>query len=109
MIIAPTKAAARLEGSKLFAKKFFARAGIPTARTSERLNELPFPVVIKADGLAAGKGVVIANNRAEAERAIQQLGPRVVIEEFLEGEEVSFIGLSNGQMILPFAATHDHN
>jgi phosphoribosylamine--glycine ligase len=107
-IIGPTKAAARLEGSKLFAKKFFARAGIPTARTSERLNEFPFPVVIKADGLAAGKGVVIANNRAEAERAIQQLGPRVVIEEFLEGEEVSFIGLSNGQMILPFAPTQDH-
>jgi phosphoribosylamine--glycine ligase len=65
-------------------------------------------VVIKADGLAAGKGVVIANDRAEAEEAIRRLGPEVVIEEFLEGEEVSFIGLSNGHMLLPFAPTQDH-
>lgn len=107
-IIGPTQRAARLEGSKLFAKKFFARAGIPTARSSDRLDQFSFPVVVKADGLAAGKGVVIANDRAEAERAIQQLGPRVLIEEFLDGEEVSFIGLSNGQMILPFAPAQDH-
>lgn len=107
-IIGPTQAAARLEGSKIFAKQFFQRAGIPTARTGRKINEFSFPVVIKADGLAAGKGVVIAQDRSEAERAIERLGPDVLIEEFLEGEEVSFIGLSNGHLILPFAPTQDH-
>jgi phosphoribosylamine--glycine ligase len=107
-IIGPTKAAARLEGSKLFAKEFFKRAGIPTARSGRSLDEFSFPVVIKADGLAAGKGVVIANDRAEAEEAIRRLGPDLVIEEFLEGEEVSFMGLSNGHMLLPFAPSRDH-
>ncbi|MFL6353751.1 MAG: phosphoribosylamine--glycine ligase [Bryobacteraceae bacterium] len=107
-IIGPTQAAARLEGSKLFAKKFFAEAEIPTARSGETLDAFSFPVVIKADGLAAGKGVVVAQNRAEAEEAIEQLGPDLVVEEFLEGEEVSFIGLSNGHMIVPFAPTQDH-
>ena len=107
-IIGPTQAAARLEGSKIFAKEFFKRAGIPTARSGDSLNDFSFPVVIKADGLAAGKGVVIAKDRAEAESAIQKLGPDVVIEEFLEGEEVSFMGLSNGHMLLPFAPTQDH-
>src|SRR5690349_1442805 len=116
-IIGPTQAAARLEGSKIFAKQFFKRAGIPTAKSiqptspEEALSctkNLGFPLVIKADGLAAGKGVIIAQNRAEAEEAIEQLGPDLVIEEFLQGEEVSFIGLSNGQMILPFAPTQDH-
>jgi phosphoribosylamine---glycine ligase len=116
-IIGPTQAAARLEGSKIFAKQFFERAGIPTAKSiqpaspEEALSstkKLGFPLVIKADGLAAGKGVIIAENRAEAEEAIEQLGPDLVIEEFLHGEEVSFIGLSNGQMILPFAPTQDH-
>lgn len=107
-IIGPTKAAARLEGSKLFAKAFFKRANIPTARSGSNLNEFSFPVVIKADGLAAGKGVIIAKDQREAEDAIQRLGPDVVIEEFLEGEEVSFMGLSNGQILLPFAPTQDH-
>jgi phosphoribosylamine--glycine ligase len=107
-IIGPTKAAARLEGSKLFAKEFFKRAGIPTARSGSSLDEFSFPVVVKADGLAAGKGVVIANDRPEAEDAIRRLGPDVVIEEFLEGEEVSFMGISNGQMLLPFAPSQDH-
>jgi len=107
-IIGPTQAASRLEGSKLFAKEFFARAGIPTARSAPDLNHFSFPVVIKADGLAAGKGVAIANDRAEAEQALSRLGPQVVIEEFLEGEEVSFIGLSNGHLLLPFAPTQDH-
>jgi phosphoribosylamine---glycine ligase len=107
-IIGPTKTAARLEGSKLFAKEFFRRANIPTARSGGNLTEFSFPVVIKADGLAAGKGVVIAHDKQEAEAAIERLGPNVVIEEFLEGEEVSFIGLSNGQMLLPFAPTQDH-
>lgn len=107
-IIGPTKAAARLEGSKLFAKEFFQRAAIPTARSGSRLDEFGFPVVIKADGLAAGKGVVIANDRSEAEEAIRRLGPNVVIEECLQGEEVSYMGLSNGHMLLPFAPTQDH-
>ena len=107
-IIGPTKAAAQLEGSKLFAKEFFKRANIPTARSGSSLDDFGFPVVIKADGLAAGKGVVIAQDRAEAEEAIRRLGPNVVIEEFLEGEEVSFMGLSNGHMLLPFAPTQDH-
>jgi phosphoribosylamine---glycine ligase len=107
-IIGPTQAAARLEGSKLFAKEFFKNAGIPTARFGSDLHEFSFPVVIKADGLAAGKGVVIAQNRAEALQAIEKLGPNVVIEEYLEGEEVSFIGLSNGQEIVPFPPSQDH-
>ncbi len=107
-IIGPTKAAARLEGSKLFAKEFFRRASIPTARSGRTIGEFSFPLVIKADGLAAGKGVVIANDEAEAANAIEKLGPNLVIEEFLEGEEVSFIALSNGQMLLPFAPTQDH-
>ncbi len=107
-IIGPTQAAARLEGSKLFAKEFFARAGIPTARSGNDIKQFSLPLVIKADGLAAGKGVVIANDKDEAEQAIARLGPNVVIEEFLEGEEVSFIGLSNGHLLLPFAPTQDH-
>ncbi len=116
-IVGPTQAAARLEGSKIFAKQFFERAGIPTARSVQtgtaaqalhHLKDFPLPVVIKADGLAAGKGVVIAQDRGEAEAAIQRLGPALVLEEFLEGEEVSFIGLSNGSLLLPFAPTQDH-
>ncbi|MFL6463906.1 MAG: phosphoribosylamine--glycine ligase [Bryobacteraceae bacterium] len=116
-IVGPTQAAARLEGSKIFAKQFLERASIPTARSvqvtnhNEACNQIckfDFPLVIKADGLAAGKGVVIAQNRAEALKAIEQLGPALVIEEFLEGEEVSFIGLSNGHFLLPFAPTQDH-
>jgi len=107
-IVGPTQAAARLEGSKLFAKEFFQRAGIPTARSGTKISDFPFPVVIKADGLAAGKGVVIAHNQAEASDALARLGPQVVIEEYLEGEEVSFIGLSNGREIVPFLPTQDH-
>jgi phosphoribosylamine--glycine ligase len=116
-IVGPTRAAAQLEGSKVFAKKFFARAGIPTARSMETattaeaveaLRRFSLPVVIKADGLAAGKGVVIAHSAAEAESAVEALGPSLVIEEFLEGEEVSFIGLSNGRELLPLEASQDH-
>ncbi len=107
-IIGPTQAAARLEGSKIFAKEFFRRSAIPTARSGSRINEFSFPVVIKADGLAAGKGVVIAHTQAEADEALARLGPYVVIEEFLEGEEVSFIGLSDGHSLIPFAPTQDH-
>jgi phosphoribosylamine--glycine ligase len=116
-IVGPTQAAAQLEGSKIFAKEFFKRAGIPTARSKQvtsldealqSIKYFPTPVVIKADGLAAGKGVVIAQNRAEAEAAIRKLGPNLVIEEFLEGEEVSFIGVSNGEAFVPFAPAQDH-
>jgi phosphoribosylamine--glycine ligase len=116
-IVGPTHAAAQLEGSKIFAKQFFGRAGIPTARAVEvtsyvealdSIKKFSFPLVIKADGLAAGKGVVIAYTDQEAREAIHILGPRLVIEEFLEGEEVSFIGLSNGEHLLPFEASQDH-
>ncbi len=106
-IVGPTQAAAQLEGSKLFAKQFFERAGIPTARSISKLND-SFPLVIKADGLAAGKGVVIACDEEEAVAALLRLGPDVVLEEYLEGEEVSFIGLSNGRGIAPFPPTQDH-
>ncbi len=105
-IIGPTAAAARIEGSKIFAKQLFERAGIPTARVLSDIKR--FPIVIKADGLAAGKGVVIAHNRAQADEAIAKLGPNVVVEEFLEGEEVSFIGLSDGHNLWPLAPAQDH-
>jgi phosphoribosylamine--glycine ligase len=119
-IVGPTAAAARLEASKAFAKAFMLRAGIPTARFAtvetmdQALASLPefnFPVVLKADGLAAGKGVIIANSQTEAEQAIAQLltpGSTLVIEEFLTGEEVSFIVLSDGVNILPLEPTQDH-
>lgn len=116
-IVGPTQAAARLEGSKIFAKQFFSRAGIPTARSTQTassaealsaIKSFAMPVVIKADGLAAGKGVVVAYTEEEARHAIEALGPLLVIEEFLEGEEVSFIGISNGKDVLPFEASQDH-
>jgi phosphoribosylamine--glycine ligase len=116
-IVGPTQAAAQLEGSKIFAKQFFERAGIPTARSVQAnsiegalgaLKEFSLPVVIKADGLAAGKGVIIAETTEAAEHAIQKLGPHLVIEEFLDGEEVSFIGLSDGNTLTPFAPSQDH-
>src|SRR5277367_2149025 len=104
-IVGPTAAAARLEASKTFAKELMLRAGIPTARFAtaagteearDALLEFDLPVVIKADGLAAGKGVIIAHTHQEASDAIDQLtglGSSLVIEEFLAGEEVSFIVL----------------
>jgi phosphoribosylamine--glycine ligase len=119
-IVGPTAAAARLESSKTFSKDFMLRAGIPTARfistksaeaTSDALRSFGFPVVLKADGLAGGKGVVIAHDRSQAERAIAELltaGSSLVIEEFLAGEEVSFIVISDGASILPLEATQDH-
>jgi phosphoribosylamine---glycine ligase len=117
LIVGPTKENAQLEGSKIFAKDFFRQHRIPTAEfvsvethgdARRALDRFRFPVVIKADGLAAGKGVVISTDRAEAERAIESLGQRLVIEEFLEGEEVSFIALCDGRDVLPFAPTQDH-
>ena len=122
----PTQAAAQLEGSKAFAKDFLARHNIPTAgyRTFtavetalKHLHERGAPVVIKADGLAAGKGVIVAQTRAEAERAVRdmlagnafgQAGHRVVIEEFLQGEEASFIVMADGAQVLPLATSQDH-
>jgi phosphoribosylamine--glycine ligase len=116
-IVGPTRACAQLEASKVYSKAFMERTGIPTARAvraetaaeaREALRAFPLPVVVKADGLAAGKGVIIAATAAEADAAIGQLGPRLVIEEFLAGEEVSFIALCDGKHVLPLEATQDH-
>lgn len=122
----PGRAAAQLEGSKSFTKDFLARHGIPTAeyQTFEELaaakayvRDKGAPIVIKADGLAAGKGVVVAATEAEAMAALEDMlsggafgsaGERVVIEEFLEGEEASFICLCDGAVALPFATSQDH-
>ena len=121
----PTRAAARLEGSKAFTKDFLARHGIPTAssRTFTRENYDPawleqrsVPVVIKASGLAAGKGVIIAETLEEARAAIGSMfagrfgaaGEQVVVEEFLRGEEVSFIVMADGRHVLPLATSQDH-
>ncbi|WP_024889170.1 phosphoribosylamine--glycine ligase [Luteimonas huabeiensis] len=125
-IFGPSAAAAQLEGSKAFAKDFLARHGIPTAhyavhtRADEALQyvrQRGAPIVIKADGLAAGKGVIVAATLAEAEAAIRDMladhafgaaGARVVIEEFLDGEEASFIAMVDGRTALPMATSQDH-
>jgi phosphoribosylamine--glycine ligase len=124
-VFGPGAAAARLEGSKGFTKLLCARAGIPTARFARASNvheaeaELDLfglPVVIKADGLAAGKGVVIAQSAVEAEATVAQMfagsfgaaGACVVIEEFMEGEEVSFFALTDGETVVPFGSAQDH-
>jgi|SRR5579884_1223160 len=119
-IVGPTQAAARLESSKVFTKEFLHRHGIPTARhvaaqtpaqALDALRDFKLPVVLKTDGLAAGKGVIIARTQAEAEDGIAPLmasGAALVIEEFLEGEEASFIVLSDGEHVIPFEASQDH-
>ena len=125
-IFGPTKLAAQLEGSKAYAKDFLARHKIPTAYYAvfddvelalDHLHEVGAPIVIKADGLAAGKGVVVAMTFDEAEAAILDMlsgnklgaaGSRVVIEEFLEGEEASFICMVDGKTALPMATSQDH-
>ncbi len=125
-IFGPTKAAAQLESSKDFAKAFMLRHNIPTAKyqtftdaklAHDYVNAQGAPIVIKADGLAAGKGVVVAMNEAEAHAAIDAMladnklgsaGSRVVIEEFLTGEEASFIVMVDGKNILPLATSQDH-
>ena len=122
----PTKDAAQLEGSKAFAKDFLARHRIPTAAYGNFTDveaavaytkKVGAPIVVKADGLAAGKGVVIAQTVDEAARAARDMlagnafgeaGHRVVIEEFLEGEEASFIVMADGEYILPLATSQDH-
>ncbi|MDP5214383.1 phosphoribosylamine--glycine ligase [Pseudoalteromonas tunicata] len=125
-IFGPTAGAAQLEGSKSFTKDFLARHAIPTAdyQTFEQIEpalaylaQKGAPIVIKADGLAAGKGVIVAMTQAEAEEAIRDMlagnafgaaGSRVVIEEFLDGEEASFIVMVDGKNVLPFATSQDH-
>lgn len=125
-IFGPVKDAARLESSKAFAKEVMFSSGIPTADYREFSNfkeakryveERSVPIVIKADGLAAGKGVTVAHTMDEAIRALTEIfidnvfgdaGSRVVIEEFLEGEEASFIAITDGETILPFASSQDH-
>ena len=125
-IFGPTRACARLESSKQFAKEFMVRHGIATAAfegfddaraAHGYVDAHRAPIVVKADGLAAGKGVVVAMTADEAHRAIDQIlvertmgtaGSRVVIEEFLEGEEASFIVLADGVHVLPLATSQDH-
>ena len=125
-IYGPTAAAAQLEGSKAFTKDFFARHNIPTSNYANftevepalaYLREQGAPIVVKADGLAAGKGVIVAMTLAEAEAAVTDMlsdnafgeaGSRVVIEEFLDGEEASFIVMVDGENVLPMATSQDH-
>ncbi len=122
----PTQAAAQLESSKAFSKEFMQRHGIPTAQfatfsdlnaAKEYLKQVSLPIVIKADGLAAGKGVVIAQTLIEAiaavtvmlaEQAFGNAGQKVVIEEFLQGEEASFIVMCDGEHVIPLASSQDH-
>ncbi len=113
----PSRAAARLEGSKAFAKDLLAQAGIPTAKyvkvsgaqeALEVLEKWGAPVVIKADGLAAGKGVTVAMTQEEARKAAEELTGPAVIEEYLEGKELSFMVLAQGQEFVPLAPSRDH-
>jgi phosphoribosylamine--glycine ligase len=122
----PTAAAAQLEGSKAFTKDFMARHGIPSAAyrnftelapALDYIREQGAPIVIKADGLAAGKGVIVAHTLEEAEKAATGMlqggsfgaaGSRIVVEEFLDGEEASFIVVTDGTTVLPMATSQDH-
>ncbi|MDA7695844.1 phosphoribosylamine--glycine ligase [Gammaproteobacteria bacterium] len=122
----PSKAAAQLEGSKTFSKDFFVKYGIPTAAYAafdsydasiNYLDNIEYPTVVKADGLAAGKGVLICQNKNEAvsaldsifkDQAFGEAGSSVVIEEFLEGEEASFIAVVSKDKIIPLATSQDH-
>ena len=125
-IFGPSKNAAQLEGSKSFTKDFLARHNIPTAKYEvftetdkalEYLDKVGAPIVIKADGLAAGKGVIVAMNLDEAKDAVKDMlsgnafgdaGSRVVIEDFLSGEEASFIVMVDGENVVPMATSQDH-
>jgi phosphoribosylamine--glycine ligase len=125
-IFGPTAAAARLESSKIFAKEFMQRHRIPTAHFAicttaaeikEALPHFGTPIVVKADGLAAGKGVVIAQSREEASavanemlagKMVGEAGARVVLEQYLEGEELSFLVVSDGERVVPLVAAQDH-
>lgn len=125
-IFGPSRAAAQIEASKIFAKKIMEKYGIPTAKASvftdmgmasEYIKEKGAPVVVKADGLAAGKGVIVASTEEEAIDAVRMLmkdmvfgeaGERVIIEECLEGEEASFLVFTDGRSIIPMPLTKDH-
>jgi len=125
-VFGPTREAARIETSKRFAKDLMVRAGIPTARASQHsdakdakasLADFGTPVVIKASGLAAGKGVIVAQSAAEAERAIDAMlgdrifgaaGREILVEEFMEGEELSLFAITDGQQALPLLPAQDH-
>lgn len=124
-VFGPNQAPAQLEGSKGFTKDLCAEADIPTAgyvrcaskaEASAALNQFTAPYVVKADGLAAGKGVIIAETRADAEAAIEDMfgggfgdaGASVVIEEFMTGEEASFFALTDGKRVVPFGSAQDH-
>ncbi|SEA61002.1 phosphoribosylamine--glycine ligase [Nitrosospira multiformis] len=124
-IFGPTQKAAQLETSKDFAKAFMGRHGIPTAdyatfssaaKAHRYIDKKGVPIVIKADGLAAGKGVVVAVTLEEAHAAVDKMlggksgkaGPKIVIEEFVEGEEISFIVMTDGRHVLPLASSQDH-
>lgn len=124
-VFGPSKMAAKLEGSKIFTKKLCDQFNIPTAKYDnfsnksqalEYLNKIHFPIVIKADGIAAGKGVIIAQNKDEAELAVLEImdgkfglaGKEIVIEEFLEGPEISFFAICDGKNALAFSHAGDH-
>jgi len=125
-IFGPTKNAARLEGSKAFMKDLLKKYRIPTAafetfaapdQAKKYLKKVGAPIVVKADGLAAGKGVILCQTVAEAEAAVDEImvkkvfgpaGDRVVVEEFLTGEEASFLALTDGEIVLPLASCQDH-
>ncbi|MBI3090543.1 MAG: phosphoribosylamine--glycine ligase [Candidatus Tectomicrobia bacterium] len=125
-IVGPSRAAAALEGSKVFAKQVMRRCGVPTAEAHlcatpgearQAAARMRAPLVVKADGLAAGKGAIICQDRRQAEEAIRRMmeerefgaaGERLLVEEFLEGEEASFIALVDGETIAPLAPSQDH-
>ena len=121
----PRKAAARLESSKVYAKEFMKKYGIPTAEYQafesyedalSYLKQADFPVVVKADGLALGKGVIIASSREEAENALREMllegrfgdaGKRILIEEFITGPEVSILAFTDGRTAIPMVSSQD--
>ena len=125
-IFGPTKQAAQLESSKIWAKQFLKRNNIPTAafevfddaiKAKEYVNQIEHNVVIKADGLAAGKGVIVCNSKDEAEKSIETMlvdkkfgnaGKNIIIEERIDGIEISYIALSDGKIAIPMATSQDH-
>ena len=125
-IFGPSEKAARLEGSKAYSKEFMKKYGIKTAayevfenenEAIEYLKNCEYPIVIKADGLAAGKGVVICNDFTEAKNSINDFmvldifkgsGKKIIIEEFLEGVEASILSITDGKIIIPFISSKDH-
>jgi len=125
-IFGPTKEAAQLESSKIWAKQFLKRNNIPTAafevfndavKAKEYVNQIEYNVVIKADGLASGKGVIVCDNKAEAEKSIDMMlvdkkfgdaGNNIIIEERIDGIEASYIALSDGKIAIPMATSQDH-